>query len=124
LLYMPRGFIHEGITSESASLHLTLSIDSYTWVEALREALETLSRRDSRLRKSVPRNDGKTLKNNFAEIVQAISTGLKLEDVVSGLEHRFSGERLSWPEGRFESLDAVGHLRLEPQVAPDRPAHY
>jgi Cupin superfamily protein len=39
-LYMPRGWLHEGLTSDSDSLHLTIGVKVYTWLDAFRAALE------------------------------------------------------------------------------------
>ena len=38
-LYLPRGWLHEAETSESDSLHLTIGITAYTWLDAARDAL-------------------------------------------------------------------------------------
>lgn len=35
-LYMPRGFVHEGLTANSASMHITLGLLTYTWLDVLR----------------------------------------------------------------------------------------
>lgn len=38
-LYLPRGWLHEAETSASDSLHLTIGITAYTWLDAARDAL-------------------------------------------------------------------------------------
>ena len=38
-LYLPRGWLHEAETSTLDSLHLTIGITAYTWLDALKEAL-------------------------------------------------------------------------------------
>jgi hypothetical protein len=38
-LYLPRGWLHEAETSTSDSLHLTIGITAYTWLDAARDAL-------------------------------------------------------------------------------------
>lgn len=35
-LYMPRGFVHEGLTTNSASMHITLGLLTYTWLDVLK----------------------------------------------------------------------------------------
>jgi hypothetical protein len=37
LLYLPRGFVHSTATSKESSLHITLGITVFTWVELLAE---------------------------------------------------------------------------------------
>ncbi|HET6657549.1 MAG TPA: cupin domain-containing protein [Gaiellaceae bacterium] len=39
-LYLPRGWLHEAKTSETDSLHLTVGVNVYTWMDAFRAALE------------------------------------------------------------------------------------
>jgi hypothetical protein len=39
-LYLPRGWLHEARTSEVDSLHLTVGINVYTWLDAVRDALD------------------------------------------------------------------------------------
>jgi hypothetical protein len=41
-LYLPRGWLHEALTSESDSLHITIGINVRPWVDAVRAALEEL----------------------------------------------------------------------------------
>lgn len=53
LLYLPRGFIHEALTSEERSIHITLGVTGATWLELLREAV-TECRQDVRFRRLLP----------------------------------------------------------------------
>jgi len=41
LLYLPRGFIHSTTTSRSSSLHVTMGVTVFTWVELLAEWFQT-----------------------------------------------------------------------------------
>ena len=38
-LYLPRGWLHEAMTSSTDSLHVTIGITQYTWLDAFRDAL-------------------------------------------------------------------------------------
>ena len=40
-LYLPRGWLHEAKTSETDSLHLTVGVNVYTWMDAFRAALDS-----------------------------------------------------------------------------------
>ena len=53
LLYLPRGYIHTTSTSSCFSLHVTLGITVYTWVELLIEWAQA-SRQDPALRRALP----------------------------------------------------------------------
>ena len=39
-LYLPRGWLHEAATSDSDSLHITVGVSVYTWVDAFKAALD------------------------------------------------------------------------------------
>ncbi|HYZ19049.1 MAG TPA: cupin domain-containing protein, partial [Gaiellaceae bacterium] len=52
-LYLPRGWLHEALTSETDSLHLTIGVNVYTRLDAVRAALEECAREEVELRRSV-----------------------------------------------------------------------
>ena len=39
-LYLPRGWLHEALTSDADSLHLTVGVNVHTWLDALRAAVD------------------------------------------------------------------------------------
>ncbi len=41
-LYLPRGWLHQALTSDSDSLHITVGINVRTWIDAARSAVEKL----------------------------------------------------------------------------------
>jgi lysine-specific demethylase/histidyl-hydroxylase NO66 len=51
-LYLPRGWLHEALTSDTDSLHLTVGVTAYTWLDALKAALDEC-RDDVGFRRSV-----------------------------------------------------------------------
>jgi ribosomal protein L16 Arg81 hydroxylase len=53
LLYLPRGFIHEALTSDERSIHVTLGITGFTWRDLLSEAIAGC-REDVRFRRNLP----------------------------------------------------------------------
>jgi ribosomal protein L16 Arg81 hydroxylase len=53
LLYLPRGFVHTTATSDSFSVHVTLGITVYTWIELLTEWVQ-LSKHSGRFRRALP----------------------------------------------------------------------
>jgi hypothetical protein len=53
LLYLPRGFAHDTATSHSFSLHVTIGVTVYTWVELLAEWAQSSQARQS-LRRALP----------------------------------------------------------------------
>jgi lysine-specific demethylase/histidyl-hydroxylase NO66 len=52
-LYLPRGWLHDALTSETDSLHITVGVNAHTWVDAVRAALDECEN-DVEFRRSVP----------------------------------------------------------------------
>jgi ribosomal protein L16 Arg81 hydroxylase len=53
LLYLPRGYVHSALTSESHSAHVTIGVTVYTWVELLSEVLNA-SKNSEGMRRALP----------------------------------------------------------------------
>lgn len=77
LLYLPRGFVHTTSTSEKFSLHVTLGITVYTWIEVFAEWLQA-AKLDQRFRHALPPGfagcaaNTQSLKEKFAELSAAL----------------------------------------------------
>jgi ribosomal protein L16 Arg81 hydroxylase len=54
LIYMPRGCMHDAVSRDSTSLHLTVGINTITWGSLVLRAVESLIERDARFRESLP----------------------------------------------------------------------
>ncbi len=78
LLYLPRGFVHTTTTSGRSSVHVTLGITVYTWVELLTEWAQS-SKQNRSFRRALP--------PGFAE-VQALrqSIGDRLRQMIAELK--------------------------------------
>jgi len=64
-LYLPRGWLHEALTSGEDSLHLTVGVAVFTWADAFRAALERCEQ-DVAFRRS-PDGDGAELLERLGE---------------------------------------------------------
>jgi ribosomal protein L16 Arg81 hydroxylase len=54
LLYIPRGVLHQGVTSDDMSVHLTIGVNPYPWSQLLHDLLTELEQEDVEFRRSVP----------------------------------------------------------------------
>ena len=52
-LYLPRGWLHQAMTSDTASLHLTVGINVTTWRDAVRAAVDEAAEDDVLFRRGV-----------------------------------------------------------------------
>jgi ribosomal protein L16 Arg81 hydroxylase len=103
-LYLPRGWLHEALTSTSDSLHITVGINVYTWLDAFRGALEACVQ-DLAFRRSVP-SDGE----GAARLVDALAERLRREDVVRRKRRKLVAGRRPALGGQLTQLRALKTL--------------
>jgi hypothetical protein len=107
LLYLPRGHIHEAFTSETASLHLTVGILAYRWVDLLAVALARLSQQDVRFRQSLPvglvgtETVPDSLPEQFRSLVRLLTGSAQVEEALAELGERFISGLAPLPDGWF-----------------------
>jgi hypothetical protein len=98
LIYMPRGFIHEALTTESESLHITVGIVPYTWMDVFAEAVQ-LCREEPRFRRALPigfagRGEvGSDLREEFYSLLDSFREHADLEELLEVVAQRFVSTR-------------------------------
>ncbi len=103
-LYLPRGWLHEALTSGSDSLHLTVGAVAYTWLDAIRAALEECAD-DVELRRSVPA-DGVA----SADLLARVAERLDPEAVARRKRSRLVSTRRGVLDGQLSELRALDAL--------------
>jgi ribosomal protein L16 Arg81 hydroxylase len=101
-LYMPRGFIHEALTSDSHSMHVTVGIKVWTWIDALAKvvnrALEEC-RLDPKFRRALPlrfaEESDATLAEGLAPLLDQFREQLRTDGVAELLGESFVSSRLA-----------------------------
>jgi hypothetical protein len=124
LLYLPRGWIHDVVTSDSYSLHVSLGISVFRWVDLLRRALDSASRADVRLREALPvgflDDDGAAaaVRERFGELFQVAKEQADAGDAVEALAERLFLRRLSTiPDGHFVAQEEeLSKIELDTRV--------
>jgi lysine-specific demethylase/histidyl-hydroxylase NO66 len=109
-LYLPRGWLHEAVTSATDSLHLTIGVNVYTWADAVRAALAA-SEEELVLRRAVPA-DGK----GGEELVQVLAERLEPEAVALRMRERFVRTRRPIRDDQIAQVRAAAGLTLETPV--------
>jgi lysine-specific demethylase/histidyl-hydroxylase NO66 len=109
-LYLPRGWLHEAATSDADSLHLTVGINTYTWMDALRAALADCAD-DVEFRRAVPQ-DG----IGGAELLEALRERLDPDEVAGRMRARLVSTRRPILEGQMGQLRALESLGPETEV--------
>ena len=92
LLYIPRGYVHAAETTENASLHLTLGINTLTWSDMVSHALQLVAQHEVELRKSLPvgflnkETISDSFKKQFKESMKILLNEAVLEEVIDSLK--------------------------------------
>jgi hypothetical protein len=109
-LYLPRGWLHQAETSDTDSLHLTIGINAYTWLDAARAALGPLER-DADLRHVIGA-DG----DQADEIAERLRGQLSPEAVERRRRRRFLDSRRPIREDGLSQLRALERLEADTPV--------
>jgi JmjC domain len=107
-LYLPRGWLHEAKTSETDSLHITVGVNVYTWMDALRAAVESCGG-DVRFRRSTDREGAE-------ELLEALGERLQPERVERRRRRKLVRTRRPILGGQLTQLRALDDLDLETEV--------
>ena len=97
MLYLPRGWLHEALTSDSDSLHLTVGVNVVTWLDAFKAALEECG--DSSFRRSTGDGDAD-------ELVDALRSRLTT-DAVERRAAELARTRRPIRDGQLSQLRAL-----------------
>jgi hypothetical protein len=109
-LYLPRGWLHEALTSESDSLHLTVGLSAYTWLDAVKDALEEC-RDELAFRRSVPQA-GET----SDDLLALLEERLRPDDVTRRARGRFVRTRRPVLDDQLDQMRALDRLTLDTPV--------
>ena len=109
-LYLPRGWLHEALTSESDSLHLTVGLSPYTWFEAVKSALEECAG-ELAYRRTVPER-GQT----DEDLLALLEERLRPEEVRRRRRDRLIRTRRPILDDQFEQVRALERLTSDTPV--------
>ncbi|HYO58015.1 cupin domain-containing protein, partial [Archangium sp.] len=90
VLYIPRGFVHEAKTADTASVHLTVGIQPVTWSDLFSAALSAV-RSDKRFRQALPPRflEGQTgMAESFQELLAELPRRMELGGALAQLAER------------------------------------
>jgi bifunctional lysine-specific demethylase and histidyl-hydroxylase NO66 len=110
VLYVPRGFVHEGAAGDQPSLHIAVDVHVRTWVDLISDALKAVAERDPRFRGSLPVSffdneaslDG--LRTEFDQFLAVLRSSARLEDAVGKHVEALAVRRPPPPDGHFAGL--------------------
>jgi bifunctional lysine-specific demethylase and histidyl-hydroxylase NO66 len=103
-LYLPRGWLHEARTSAVDSLHLTVGINVYTWLDAVRDALADVEG-ELAFRRSVEDEAAPS-----SELLDLLGKRLSALDVARRKSARLERRRRPVLDGQIAQLRALDEL--------------
>jgi lysine-specific demethylase/histidyl-hydroxylase NO66 len=110
-LYLPRGWLHKALTSEIDSLHLTVGVNVYTRLDAVRAALEETAREEAAFRRAL--EDDAELPEELLDLVRK---RLDADRVARRRREKFVSSRRPIRGDRFDQLRALRELDEETLV--------
>jgi len=110
-LYLPRGWLHQAMTSATASLHLTVGINVATWRDAVRAAVDEAAVEDVAFRRGVDA-DGVAPDGLF----EALAARLSPEAVARRRRLAFVEERRPLRGDVFDQLRALEELDAKTEL--------
>ena len=111
-LYLPRGWLHQAMTSESDSLHLTIGVNVHTWLDAFRAALDGCGD-ELGFRRAV---DPSGEVEQPVELLEVLAERLTGEAVARRQRARFVRTRRPIRSGQLGEVRALEDLDLETPV--------
>jgi ribosomal protein L16 Arg81 hydroxylase len=110
-LYLPRGWLHQAMTSDAPSLHLTIGINVSTWRDAIRAAVDEAAREDVTFRRGVD-VEGAAPDGLF----EALAARLTPEAVARRQRGAFVESRRSIRGDAFDQLRALDELDADTEL--------
>jgi hypothetical protein len=109
-LYLPRGWLHEALTSDTDSLHLTIGITVTRWIDALRAALDECES-DVEFRRSVPPDASMT-----ADLLERLRGRLAPADVRRRTRSKLVRTRRPVLHGQLSQLRRLEGLTVDTEL--------
>jgi hypothetical protein len=111
LLYMPRGHVHEAFTSDCLSMHLTVGVRVFRWVDLLGQALGDLATADVRFRQALPPGlltgrPTEAVRQRFRELLAALAEQGDADRAVEHLGASLLGQLPALPGVFFGAAEA------------------
>jgi Cupin superfamily protein len=108
-LYLPRGWLHEALTSDTDSLHLTVGVNVVTWLDAFKAAVDDLGD-EVAFRRSWQTGNG------VDELLGLLRERLRPGEVERRARERLIRTRRPLREDQFAQLRALERLDVDTEL--------
>lgn len=123
LLYMPRGTVHQAVSNDRASLHLTIGVTATTWVDVLEQAVgkaaesKAVFREALPLRFAVDDRQRQVAEERAGALFQELLETIRPEAVVEAARVKAVLARKPALDGHLLDLEAVRELTLDTKLS-------
>jgi ribosomal protein L16 Arg81 hydroxylase len=130
LAYIPRGVVHDARSGDSASLHITVGVLTYTWVDFLLEWVADTALSDSTFRKSLPpgfagpKFDAAPARKILQSLLERLLTKPSFEPVLDRFVDQFLSTCPPILTGQIGQLSSLDQLSVNSVVGARRGVVY
>ncbi|GAA3522333.1 hypothetical protein GCM10022393_41090 [Aquimarina addita] len=127
VLFIPRGVPHEAMTMDESSLHLSIGVHPFQWVDLLMISLSQVAQNDVEFRQPLPLgylNQYKTddslkelINTKIERLLQKTSNNLNPSYGIDLLSENFRSNQKSIGDGHFAHLDKIEDINLKTSLA-------
>ncbi len=117
--YIPRGLVHDARSGDDVSLHITLGILSYTWIDLLVELAADTALQNSAFRKALPPGfarqefDRTQAREMFRGLVQQLAAQSDFDTILDRFVDEFIAARPPLLRGQMAQLAALDRLTMD-----------
>ncbi|HXH18764.1 MAG TPA: cupin domain-containing protein [Chitinophagales bacterium] len=121
LLYIPRGIMHDAISNNELSIHITAGLLGYTWSDFLVEAVLDLAHKDFRFRKNLPIGFGNKriaakAKPIFQELMNSFASKTRLTDGFERFYYEFISHKNPNLPGQLRQIMLLSNISCDSTV--------
>ena len=124
LAYIPRGVVHDARSSDELSLHITLGVLSYRWVDLLLEFVAEAAIKDPAFRKGLPPGfgreefDRRQTQEIFEDLIQRLAKHSDIDFILNRFAEQWISACPPILQGQMEQMAMVDEVRIESVVGP------
>jgi hypothetical protein len=119
MLYLPRGWVHQAYSEDATTLHVSVRVEPFRWLDIAVEALRLSADRNEGLRRSLPcrfldNPEASTIAPELLrDFMGPLVESCDITEALAVLGKQFTRRLMPLLDNRFETLGAIGGLSLE-----------
>jgi ribosomal protein L16 Arg81 hydroxylase len=119
MAYIPRGAVHDARSADNVSLHITLGVLSYTWIDLLVELAADTALHDSAFRRALPAGfarqdfDRANARETFRDLIRQLAARSDIDMILDRFADEFMAARPPALRGQLAQMAALKALTLD-----------